>query len=172
MRVSDRLGALLDTPWGTRMSRMGRRTRVIRSVVCATAFAGVLAVGASACGDDSSSDAVTVPTASEALLKVTPEHGQELIDQLGAELTVIDVRTAEEFASGHLEGALNYDIEAGQFSSLIEPLDRSKPFMVYCHSGRRSGIAADAMVAAGFTQVYDLGGIADWMAAGLPVVTD
>ena len=43
--------------------------------------------------------------------------------------------------------------------------------MVYCHSGRRSAIAADAMVAAGFTQVYDVGGIADWEAAGLPVVT-
>ncbi|MBI4934578.1 MAG: rhodanese-like domain-containing protein [Actinobacteria bacterium] len=142
-----------------------------RRLISSCLLAAALVLGASACGDDSSSESVTLPTANEALSKVTPQHGQELIQQLGAELTVIDVRTAEEYASGHLEGAVNYDIEGGQFSALIEPLDRAKPYMVYCHSGRRSGIAADAMVAAGFTQVYDLGGIADWMAAGLPVVT-
>jgi phage shock protein E len=142
-----------------------------RRLISSCLLAAALVLGASACGDDSSSESVTLPTASEVLSKVTPQHGQELIQQLGAELTVIDVRTAEEYASGHLEGAVNYDIEGGQFSALIEPLDRAKPYMVYCHSGRRSGIAADAMVAAGFTQVYDLGGIADWMAAGLPVVT-
>lgn len=142
-----------------------------RRLISSCLLAAALVLGASACGDDSSSESITLPTASEVLSKVTPQHGQELIQQLGAELTVIDVRTAEEFASGHLEGAVNYDIEGGQFSALIEPLDRTKPYMVYCHSGRRSAIAADAMVAAGFTQVYDLGGIADWMAAGLPVVT-
>ncbi len=134
-------------------------------------LAAVLVLGAAGCGDDSSPDLATVPAASGALTKVTPQDGQALIDQLGSELTVIDVRTAEEFATGHLEGAVNYDIEAGQFSALIEPLDRGKPYMVYCHSGRRSAIAADAMVAAGFSRVYDVGGIADWMAAGLPVVT-
>lgn len=142
-----------------------------RRLISSCLLAAALVLGASACGDDSSSESITLPTASEVLSKVTPQHGQEIIQQLGAELTVIDVRTAEEFASGHLEGAVNYDIEGGQFSALIEPLDRTKPYMVYCHSGRRSAIAADAMVAAGFTQVYDLGGIADWMAAGLPVVT-
>ena len=141
-----------------------------RRLISSCLLAAALVLGASACGDDSSSESITLPTASEVLSKVTPQHGQEIIQQLGAELTVIDVRTAEEFASGHLEGAVNYDIEGGQFSALIEPLDRTKPYMVYCHSGRRSAIAADAMVAAGFTQVYDLGGIADWMAAGLPVV--
>lgn len=145
-----------------------------RHLLPALLLAASVVLGASSCGDDASSgsdDAATVPTASAALTKVTPQHGQELMQQMGAELTVIDVRTAEEYASGHIEGAVNYDIEGGQFSSLIEPLDRSKPYMVYCHSGRRSAIAADAMVAAGFTEVYDLGGIADWMAAGLPVVT-
>jgi phage shock protein E len=142
-----------------------------RRLISSCMLAAAMVLGATACGDDSPSNAVTVPTDNPALSKVTPQHGQELIQQFGAELTVIDVRTPEEFASGHLEGAVNYDIEGGQFSALIEPLDRSKPYMVYCHSGRRSGIAADAMVAAGFTQVYDVGGIADWMAAGLPVVT-
>jgi rhodanese-related sulfurtransferase len=142
-----------------------------RRLISSCLLVAALVLGATACGDDSPSEAVTVPTDNPALSKVTPQHGQELIQQLGVELTVIDVRTPEEFASGHLEGAVNYDIEGGQFSALIEPLDRSKPYMVYCHSGRRSGIAADAMVAAGFTQVYDVGGIADWMAAGLPVVT-
>jgi rhodanese-related sulfurtransferase len=142
-----------------------------RRLISSCLLAAVVVLGATACGDDSSSGATTVSTANAALSKVTPQQGQELVQQLGAELTVIDVRTADEYASGHLEGAVNYDIEGGQFSALVEPLDRSKPYMVYCHSGRRSAIAADAMVAAGFTQIYDVGGIADWLAAGLPVVT-
>jgi phage shock protein E len=139
-------------------------------------IAAVVALGATGCGEDSPSAAATVPAATvpagnEAPTKLTPAQGQELISQLGTELTIIDVRTADEFAAGHIEGAVNYDIEGGQFSALIEPLDRSKPYMVYCHSGRRSALAADAMVAAGFTQVYDLGGLSDWTAAGLPTVT-
>ena len=100
-----------------------------------------------------------MPAASEAPTKVTPAQGQELIQQLGTALTIIDVRTPEEFAAGHIEGAVNLDLEGGQFSALIEPLDRTRPYMVYCHSGRRSALAADAMVAAGFTDVHDLGGI-------------
>ncbi|MFM2077610.1 MAG: Rhodanese-like domain, partial [Actinomycetota bacterium] len=54
----------------------------------------------------------------------------------------------------------------------IENLARDGEYAVYCHSGRRSAIAAATMVAAGFTRVHDLGGIVDWQAAGLPVVTD
>jgi rhodanese-related sulfurtransferase len=149
---------------------MDRRVHLLGSFL----LTAVIALGAASCGDDSPSvtvPSVTGPAANAAPTKVTPAQGQELIQQLRAELTIIDVRTADEFAAGHIEGAVNYDIEGGQFSALIEPLDRSKPYMVYCHSGRRSALAADAMVAAGFTQVYDLGGLSDWSAAGLPVVT-
>jgi rhodanese-related sulfurtransferase len=93
------------------------------------------------------------------------------MESLGAELTVIDVRTPDEFATGHIEGAVNIDLEGGGFSAAIAALDPTKPYIVYCHSGRRAAIAAATMVSAGFTGVRDMGGIADWQAAGLPIVT-
>jgi rhodanese-related sulfurtransferase len=148
--------------------------RRLRSIV----FSAAMVVVVAGCGSDGGgastsvrTETTAVPVAGAALTKVTPQQGAELVQQLGAALTIIDVRTPEEFAAGHLEHAVNYDIEAGQFSAQIAPLDHAAPYMVYCHSGRRSAIAVDAMVAAGFTQVYDVGGIADWQAAGLPVVT-
>ena len=130
-----------------------------------------------ACGDDSSS-AATDPTpdraskdaaASAQALLVGPVEGQALIAAGG--VTVIDVRTGPEFAAGHLEGALNIDVEGGAFSAGISELDPSATYVVYCQSGRRSALAAAAMVDAGFTQVSDMGGIQDWLAAGLPVVS-
>lgn len=102
---------------------------------------------------------------------VTPADGSLLIHDMGDRLTIIDVRTPEEFASGHLEGAVNLDLEGGQFSRLIEGLPKNEAYLVYCHSGRRSALAAETMVKAGFTNVRDMGGIADWQAAGYPVVT-
>lgn len=146
------------------------------SRVLAGVFTGLLLFGTAACGDDDGATgttpavADTAGTAGTSAVKVAPADGAALIDSMGSELTVIDVRTADEFATGHLEGAVNMDVEGGQFSALIADLPKDAPYMVYCHSGRRSAIAAQAMVDAGFTEVYDLGGIVDWQAAGLPVV--
>lgn len=147
------------------------RTHALRAL-----FAGLLLLGVTACGGD---DTAAVTTAAAAditatatgAVKVAPADGAALIEAMGDDLTVIDVRTADEFASGHLQGAANIDIEGGQFSALIAELPRDEAYMVYCHSGRRSAIAAQTMIEAGFTAVYDLGGIVDWQAAGLPVVT-
>lgn len=103
--------------------------------------------------------------------KVSVEDASLVIEDMGDRLTVIDVRTPDEFAAGHLEGAVNLDLEGGQFSTLIADLPKNEAYLVYCQSGRRSALAADTMVKAGFTNVRDMGGIADWQAAGLPVVT-
>ena len=84
--------------------------------------------------------------------------------------TVIDVRTSAEFAAGHLDGAVNLDVEGGECSAGITQLDPSATSSVYCQSGRRSALAAAAMVEAGFARIYDMGGIQGWRAAGLPVV--
>ena len=147
-----------------------------RTPVPAAILSGLLLLGAAACGDDSSSAGTTAAAAvtdavSAGAVKVAPDDGAALIESMGAELTVIDVRTPGEFAAGHLEGAVNLDVEGGQFSALIADLPTDGAYIVYCQSGRRSALAAQAMVDAGFTQVYDLGGIADWQAAGLPIVT-
>ncbi len=103
--------------------------------------------------------------------KISAAEGSSVMQDMGDRLTVVDVRTPTEFAAGHVEGATNLDLEGGQFSQLIESLPKNEAYLVYCQSGRRSALAADAMVQAGFTNVRDMGGIADWQAAGLPVVT-
>jgi len=85
---------------------------------------------------------------------------------------IVDVRTPSEFAAGHIAGAINIDIEGADFTSAISSLDQSKTYALYCHSGRRSGLAITAMQQAGFTSVYDLnGGIQNWQAAGKTLVT-
>jgi rhodanese-related sulfurtransferase len=85
---------------------------------------------------------------------------------------VVDVRTPSEYAAGHIQGAVNIDVEAPTFDAEIAKLDKNATYAVYCHSGRRSGLATDAMGKAGFTHVYNLtGGIADLQSAGGQVVT-
>ena len=114
--------------------------------------------------------AATAGSQAAAAVVLGPTEGQALMQSLGAALTVIDVRTPAEFANGHIDGAVNLDLEGGGFSAGIAALDHGTPYLVYCQSGRRSAIAAETMVAAGFTQVYDMGGLTAWQSAGLPVV--
>ena len=71
---------------------------------------------------------------------------------------LIDVRTPEEFAKGHLEGAKNINFNAADFDNQITQLDKTKPVFIYCHSGGRSGKAYKKMKAHGFTTVYDMKG--------------
>lgn len=85
---------------------------------------------------------------------------------------LIDVRTPDEYASGHLEGAVNIAVEASDFAARIAELDPAGSYVVYCRSGRRSAIAVQQMQAAGFTDITDLGGFEQAQAAtGLDVVT-
>ncbi len=89
------------------------------------------------------------------------------------EAPVIDVRTAEEFSSGHLNNAVNYDWNGSQFEAQIKILDKSKPVFVYCLSGGRSAAAASKMRADGFTEVYELeGGMMKWRNENLPETTN
>lgn len=85
---------------------------------------------------------------------------------------LLDVRTVEEYAEGHLEGAQQYDYyETESFKSMLNGLDKSKTYLIYCRSGSRSGNAMDMMKGLGFTKVYNLdGGILAWRSAGLPVI--
>jgi rhodanese-related sulfurtransferase len=85
-------------------------------------------------------------------------------------VVVIDVRTPEEFATGHIANAVNMNVEGADFDAQVSNVTKSASVAVYCHSGRRSAIAADKMVAAGFKNIHNLdGGISAWTAAGQPV---
>ena len=81
---------------------------------------------------------------------------------------VVDVRTAEEFASGHLEGALNADYRSGEVEKQIQNWDKEQPYYLHCAGGARSGKAAQLMAAQGFKKVYNIGGFGDLKNTGLP----
>ena len=84
---------------------------------------------------------------------------------------VIDVRTADEFATGHLQGAFNFDVDGSDFVGQVSTLDTNGAYVLYCHSGRRAGIALDAMKTIGFKNVTNAGGIDDAAkATGLAIV--
>jgi len=84
---------------------------------------------------------------------------------------VIDVRTPEEFAKGHLPDAKNFDWNGERIMQHLATLDKSKPVFIYCLSGGRSAAALKKMHAEGFTQVFELaGGILKWRSADLPEV--
>ena len=104
---------------------------------------------------------------------VTATQAKALIaeNQGSADFVIVDVRTPEEYASGHLANAINIDLEDKSFDSNIATLDKNKKYLVYCRSGRRSAEAAGKMVDIGIYNVYDLsGGITQWTAEGNPVV--
>jgi len=85
--------------------------------------------------------------------------------------SVIDVRTPAEYAAGHLQGAVNIDVEGTDFVAAISALDTKGVYVLYCHSGRRAGIALDAMKSMGFSDVTNAGGIdAASAATGLAIV--
>ncbi|MEM1356577.1 MAG: rhodanese-like domain-containing protein [Bacteroidota bacterium] len=72
--------------------------------------------------------------------------------------SVIDVRTEEEFAAFHLEGAVNYNYLGPNFLEQMEALDPNREYLVYCRSGRRSVRACTLMRNAGITQLVHLDG--------------
>lgn len=93
--------------------------------------------------------------------------------QTNASNQVLDVRTPDEYAGGHIAGAISADISSGAFQQATESLDKNKAVYVYCLSGGRSSQAAQQLVAMGFKEVYNLGGgILAWNAANLPLSTE
>lgn len=99
---------------------------------------------------------------------ITAQQAQQLLQENS--LQILDIRTAEEFANGHLTGAQNLDFYASDFTQQLQTRDPKQPYLLYCASGRRSAEAHRQMQALGFEQVYDIqGGYQAWTATGLPV---
>lgn len=93
--------------------------------------------------------------------QITPEQAKKLMDT-ESDYIIIDARTQEEFAAGHIEGAIlipEYEIAERAEGELP---DKNALILVYCRSGRRSKIASEALVALGYTNVKEFGGIIDW----------
>lgn len=85
---------------------------------------------------------------------------------------LIDVRTAQEWQTGYIEGAVNIDFRSADFNARIARLDTAKTYYVYCEVGGRARMAAEYMISQGFCRVVVLqGGIRKWIVAGYPVIT-
>ena len=84
--------------------------------------------------------------------------------------TILDVRTAAEYASGHIDKAVNIDINDEKFAERLHELKKDQPIFVYCLSGARSNSAAILLKEKGFDKVIELqGGLLTWKVAGLPI---
>lgn len=81
---------------------------------------------------------------------------------------LVDVRSPEEFNSGHIDNAENIDINSPDFEKEIQNLDKKRPVFLYCRSGGRSSTASNILKKLGFEIVYDMkGGITAWNSNGL-----
>ena len=75
---------------------------------------------------------------------------------------ILDVRRADEFAAGHIPGAINVANESIGTDEIPELPDKNQLIMVYCRSGRRSKEASEKLVKLGYTNIVEFGGILDW----------
>lgn len=104
---------------------------------------------------------------------ITPQEALTLIDdnRSNPDFVIIDVRTREEFSGGHIENAANIDFYSETFRDMLDNLDKSKTYLIYCRSGARSGSTLDIMAGLNFEEVYNiLGGMIQWRAADFPIV--
>ena len=147
--------------------------RPTAALVLAAVLAATLVTSGCSGSADSPIAVSAGPTAASA-----PTSGAELgAAEFAAALkrpdtTIVDVRTPQEYAEGHLAGAVNIDVSSPDFAAQVATLDPTAPYAVYCRSGNRSGVAVATMVEQGFTSAYHLGGgIGAWQSAGGEVVT-
>lgn len=113
--------------------------------------------------------AACAPTSDSAatIQNISPsEYVAEFSEAQTAHL-LVDVRTPEEYASGHIAGSVNIPLQ--ELQSRMSEIPTNQAVVLYCRSGNRSGQAANLLRDAGYTQIYDLGGIIDWAASGMPV---
>lgn len=85
----------------------------------------------------------------------------------GGDHILIDVRTPEEYATGHIADSVNIPLDV--LGARMSEIPRNGPVVLYCRSGNRSATAINILDAAGYSDLYDLGGIIDWVTAGYPV---
>ena len=113
------------------------------------------------------------PTVSPEATEVIHHNAAESSDlqNKNTSLIVLDVRTDAEFRRGHVNGAINIDVQSADFAKQLAKLDTTKEVLVHCQSGGRSRRTLPIVSAADFAAVHHLdGGYGAWTAAGLPVV--
>ena len=108
-----------------------------------------------ACGQDKENNWEAV------YVNITAEEAKQIMDSEEGYI-ILDVRTQEEYDQGHISGAIlipDTEIESKAEKVLT---DKDQLILVYCRSGRRSKLAAEALVELGYTNIREFGGIIDW----------
>ena len=108
-----------------------------------------------ACGQDTEKDQGAV------YVNITAEEAKQIMDTEEGYI-ILDVRTQEEYDQGHIPGAsvISHEEIAEKAEKVLT--DKDQLILVYCRSGRRSKIAAEALVKLGYTNIKEFGGIIDW----------
>jgi phage shock protein E len=102
-----------------------------------------------------------------AVQRIGPEAYQAQFAETERAHLLLDVRTPGEFAEGYIPGAVNISLQT--LAQRLDEVPQDQPVVIYCRSGNRSAEAAEILRAAGYSEVYDLGGIIDWATQGYPV---
>lgn len=149
-------------------TRPHRARRAPLPAVALALVAGLLLVLVTSCGGD---EPAAPPGAGATTEYPTPSisPAEEVLAAVEDGALVVDVRTPEEYAEGHIAGALNIDVQEEDFEERVAELDPSRTTVVYCATGRRAEVAARAMRRdPGFDTVLNGGGFEDLAEAGLP----
>lgn len=156
-------------------------TKKIGALFAASTLALTITLtGCSSDSGDSNTDSAAEVTTSETVgvavekpaapVRVDVTEFSSIVTSPG--IQIIDVRTPEEFAQGHIEGAVNFNVEGADFATQIATLDPAGTYAVYCRSGNRSQPAVGYMAGQGITGIYELeSGTVGWDEAGLPLVS-
>lgn len=138
-------------------------------------FALAIGAGCTEAAPEESAGAVGEPAAAQAAraqgaVGRTDGTGVEPAREVAeSEVVYVDVRTPQEYAAGHVEGAINIPhTEIERRADELEPY-RGRPIVLYCRSGRRSGIAYDILQEQGFENLENGGGLSDLQRQGVPV---
>lgn len=103
---------------------------------------------------------------------ISVSDASKLIDKNkdNQDIVILDVRTHEEYKSGHIANSVNINYKSSDFKEQIEKLDKNKSYITYCRSGRRSTGASQTMKELGFQKIIMIqGGMTAWSKEGLPV---
>ena len=143
-----------------------------RRALAALLLAGAMSVACTTiatAGEPAATTAVSAPAPAAAA--VTPMSQEALLEHQSSHpdhLFVLDVRTPQEYAEGHVPGAVNVPQE--QLASRLAEVPKDKDVVIYCRSGRRSALAADVLAANGYSRLSHLeGDMNAWVAKGRPV---
>lgn len=147
------------------------KTTMVRTVLAMVLVATAFMAG---CGrEQEKQEAAETEEAAATAGNLTPAEARAMIlaNRDNPDFVLLDIRRPEEYAAGHLEGAELLDFYAPGFKDELAGLDRNKTYLIYCRTGRRTGIALGMMKELGFSDASHMtGGITRWQAEGLPTV--